>query len=111
MSVYSTITTLGRLRDQALLADYASDRSKEWHLSEFRLDMLRLLSGHFGTATPLELKQLLRGKILKTLEDAEKPITPAQADVLIAMLISAPISDPLLLRDFSNPVKPAIAAE
>lgn len=108
MSVYATISTLSRLRDQAMLADYAAPASKEWHLNEFRLDMLRLLSGQFGTAPYLELKQTLRANILKTLWDAGANTTPAQADALIAMLISAPISDPLLLKTFN---KQPIAAE
>lgn len=104
MSIYSTMGSLQRLRDQAILADYANDHSKLHHLDQFRDEMLRLLTG--STKTAQECRLDLRASILLKLHQHGLELSPKAADILIEMLINAPVRDPLL-----KPGQPALAAE
>ena len=98
MSVYFTRGSLQRLQDQALLADYATDTSTQFHLDQFREEMTRLLSGASYQHTSLQARQKLKGQILETLAANDCQASPAAADALIERLINQPISDPLLNR-------------
>lgn len=95
MSLYTTAGSLQRLRDQSLMADYATDNSTPWHLDQFRKELTRLLAGAHPQASDEQCRGRLKSNILEELSNAGLVVRPDQVDGLIERLINTPLNDKL----------------